>query len=126
MGELEPDIFTKSQKRGALREINLKKEKIYENLKGRACANGRPQRCYIPKDDVLSPTIQLGAIFSSLVIDAHEGRYVAIFDVPGVHFNAYMPGDKFIILKIEREFVDILCEENPEPKKCTDETQTET
>ena len=27
-----------------------------------------------------------------------------------------MPGDKFIILKIEREFVDILCEENPEPK----------
>ena len=39
------------------------------------------------------------------------------FDVPGEYLNAYMPEDKFVLLKIEGGFVDILCEVNPKHKK---------
>ena len=51
-----------------------------------------------------------------LLINAYEGRDTAVFDVPGAYLHAKMPGDKFAILKIEGEFVDIMCEVNPEYK----------
>ena len=47
------------------------------------------------------PTIYLEALFTSLIIDAHEGIYVDISDVPGAYLNTDMPEDKFILLKIE-------------------------
>ena len=56
-------------------------------------------------------------MFTSLIIDAHEGIDVAIFDVPGAYLNANIPEDKFILLNIEGEFVDIMCEVNSKHKK---------
>ena len=38
---------------------------------------------------------------------------MAIFDVPGAYLNADMLEDKFVLLKLEDEFVDIMCEVNP-------------
>ena len=64
------------------------------------------------------PTISLEALFSILIINVPEGRDVAIFDVPATYFDADMPGENFTILKIEGEFVDIMCEVNPEHNKC--------
>ena len=58
-----------------------------------------------------------GIFFTRLIIDAHEWIYVAIFDVPGAYLNADMPEDKFILLNIEGEFVDIMWEVNPKHKK---------
>ena len=40
-----------------------------------------------------------------------------ISDVPGAYLNAEIPEDKFILLKIERYFVDIMCEVNPKHEK---------
>ena len=40
-----------------------------------------------------------------------------IFDVPGSYLNADIPEDKFILLNIEEESVDIMCEVNPKHKK---------
>ena len=40
-----------------------------------------------------------------------------IFDVPRAYLNADITEDKFILLKIEGYFVDIMCEVNPEHKK---------
>ena len=48
-GAMNPVRLTISQKKGALRAINLIKEKWREKLKRRTCADGRPQRCYITK-----------------------------------------------------------------------------
>ena len=48
------------------------------------------------------------------MIDAFEERVMAIFDVPGAYLNADMPEDKFVLLKLEDEFVDIICEVKPE------------
>ena len=39
------------------------------------------------------------------------------FDVPRAYLNTYIPKDKFILLNIEREFVDIMCEVNHEHNK---------
>ena len=86
-------------------------------LKGRTCADGRPQRCYITKEYTSLLTIYLEYFITNLIIDAHEGIDVEVFDVPGAYLNADMPEDKFIILNIEGEFVDIMCEVNPEHKK---------
>ena len=60
------------------------------------------------------PSISLEDLFTSPIIDLHEGRDVATFDVLGAYLNAGTPEDKFIILKIEGEFVDIMFEMNPD------------
>ena len=38
---------------------------------------------------------------------------MAIFDVRGAYLNAYIPEDKCVLIKLEDEFVDIMCEVNP-------------
>ena len=52
--------------------------------------------------------------FTTLVIDAHEERDVATFDIPGAYLHAEMPADKEVILKLRGHFVDIMCDINVE------------
>ena len=40
-----------------------------------------------------------------------------ILDLPGAYLNTDTPEDKFILLNIEGEFLDIMCKMNPEHKK---------
>ena len=49
-----------------------------------------------------------------LLINAHEDRKCAVFYVPGAYLHAEIPDDKFVLLKIEGEFVDSMVEVNPE------------
>ena len=63
------------------------------------------------------PTIALEALFVSLLIDAHEGRSVQTFDVPGAYIHASLPDDKVVHMKFEDKFVEIMCEVNPEYEK---------
>jgi hypothetical protein len=57
------------------------------------------------------------ALLGTLVIDALEERDVAIFDVPGAYLQAEMPKEKNMLMKFRDEFVDIMCDVNPEYKK---------
>ena len=50
------------------------------------------------------------ALLAQLIIDAFEERAMEIFDVPGAYLNSYMPEDKFVLVKLEDKFVDIICE----------------
>jgi len=52
-----------------------------------------------------------------LVVFAHEKRDVAVLDVPGAYLHADLPADKFVLLKIEGQFVDIMVDVNPEFKE---------
>ena len=106
--------LTIDNKRRALRAINLIKDKRCGKIKGRTCADGRPQRAYTPREEASSPTIALESLMATLLLDAHEERDVAIFDVPGEYLHAELPKDKFMLLKREGPFVDIMCEVNPE------------
>lgn len=56
----------------------------------------------------------LEALLCSMMIDAYEQRAVATFDIPGVYLQASLPEDKFVLLKLEGQFVTIMCEVNPE------------
>ena len=67
-------------------------------MKGRTCANGRKQKRYLKHGETIpSPTASLEAIIGTLLIDAKEGRDVAIFDIPGAYLHAEMPVDKKIV-----------------------------
>ena len=83
-------------------------------MKGRTCADGSTQRKYVPLEEAPSPpTLSLEELMGILLVNAYEERDTAIFYVPGAYLQAKMPDDKFAILKIEGEFVDIMCEVNP-------------
>ena len=63
---------------------------------------------------MILPTIPLEALIVSLLIDAHEGIVVQSFDVLGSYLHASLRDDKVVHMKFEGEFVDIMCELNPE------------
>ena len=56
-------------------------------------------------------------MFTNLIINELEGIDVENFYVPVSYLNSDMPEYKFILLNIEGEFVEIMCEVNPENKK---------
>jgi hypothetical protein len=75
------------------------KEKRDGSIKGRACADGRKQREGSTKSDATSPTVALESVLITATIDAHEGREVAIVDVPGAYLTADMDEEVFMCLR---------------------------
>ena len=105
VGRVCPEYQTPKQKRDALRAITLIKEKRFVKIKGRECADGRSQRAYITKEEEAGPTISMEALLGHLMIDTFEQCEMALFDVPGAYLNADMPEDKFVLLKLDYEFL---------------------
>ena len=64
--------LTESQRRGALRVINLIKEKRDGRLKGRSIADGRPQRASYTKEETSSPMAAPESVLLAALIDAVE------------------------------------------------------
>ena len=60
--------------------------------------------------------LSLETLFTSLIIDSHKGGYVTIFDFSGAYPNIDMTKEKFTSIRIEGEFVDIMCEVNLDKK----------
>ena len=54
---------------------------------------------------------------ASIIIDVVEGRKVAIFDVPGAYLHAEMPDDQRTLMVLRGDFVDIMCQVNPDYEK---------
>ena len=110
--------MTRTEKIEALEVTNPIKEKRTETIKGRTCANGSKKRSFLKDGEYFSsPTILIEALFSSLVIDTHEGIDIATFDVPGAYLHVEIPEDKQIPLRLRDEFVDIMCDVNEEHRK---------
>ena len=51
---------------------------------------------------------------STLVLGAYESQDVAIFYVPGAYLNVDMPDEKYFRLKLKGNFMDIMCDVNPD------------
>ena len=113
-GRVFPEELIPKQKRDALHAITLIKEKIYGKNKRRGCADGISQRRYITKEEAAETKFSMKALLAQLMIDVFEERAMEIFDVPGAYLNPIIPEDKFVLLKLEDEFVDIMCEVNSE------------
>ena len=107
--------LTTKQKKGALSAINLIKLKRDNELKARTVANGKKHRHLYSKEQSTSPTISHDAMMVSLIIDAIEGRDVAIADIKGAYLLADM--DEYVLLRMTGQSVDILCNVNKEYEK---------
>ena len=83
--------LTAEQRASALKYLMYLKEKRDGRIKGRGCADGRPQRLYTDKHESSSPTASLAGVMLTCLIDAHENRDVATVDIPGAFLQTKMP-----------------------------------
>ena len=86
------------------------KQKRLGKIKGRGCDDDGPQREHIAKLESSSPTVKIHALFISCLIDAIEGRKVAIADISGAFSSADWPlNAPPCYLKFEGVMVDMIC-----------------
>ena len=83
--------LTKEERTKALKHLMYLKEKRNGRIKGRGCADGRPQQAYTEKIGTSSPTASLAAIMLTCLIDAFEKRDVTTVDIPGAFLQTKMP-----------------------------------
>ena len=81
-------------KNKALNYLMFLKMKRCGKLKARGCADGRPQREYITREQSSSPTVSLYALMGSCVMDAMEERKVITIDIPGAFLQGDWPQDE--------------------------------
>jgi len=110
-GLVDLPMLTGDQKKDALCDIYLIKQKWCGKIKGQTCADGRKQQGLYPKELVASSTVSLEAFCISLRIDAKEKRIVSTADIPGAYLNTNM--DDFVLMWLTGNIVEILCEINP-------------
>jgi hypothetical protein len=70
---LKPSELSKTTRYEALNYLMFLKRKRCGKIKARGCADGRPQREYISKDESSSPTVSIYALMTSCLMDAIEG-----------------------------------------------------
>ena len=109
---LDPSKMTSEEKREALMALFNLKVKRDKSIKVRVLADGRKQRKKAIPGAASSPTVSLEALLLTCVVDAAEGRDVAITDIPGAYLSADM--DKIVNLKLEGSLAEIMAQIAPE------------
>jgi hypothetical protein len=110
---LKPSEINRTIRFEALNYLMFLKRKRCGKIKARGCADGRPQREYISKDESSSPTVSIYALMTSCLMDAIEGRKVATCDIPGAFLQADWPADRDCYLKFEGAMVSMICDIDP-------------
>lgn len=98
--------LTPEQRKEALAYLMFLKRKRCGKIKGRGCADGRKQRPFVLREDAAAPTVATEAVFLTAVIDAYEGREVAIVDIPGAFMQVDM--DTLVHMILTGPIVEIL------------------
>ena len=62
------------------------------------------------------PKLSLEELFFTLIVGEHEGCDVDTFEIPDAYLHAEIPKDKRILMNLRGNFVDIMCQVNPEYK----------
>jgi hypothetical protein len=107
--------LTHTQRQMVLESHMFLKLKRDGRTKARTVAGGNKQRNYISKEDSSSPTVATESVLLTCIIDAEEGRDVAVIDIPNAFIQTRVEEEKdmsFIILR--GVLVDILVEIAPE------------
>ena len=82
-------------------------------VKACRCADGRPQREYVSKDDSSSPMVSIYVLMAQCVMGAMEGRKVVTCNIPGAFLQSDWPEDNDCYIKFEGMMVEMLCEIDP-------------
>ena len=67
-----------------------------------------------------SPAASLESLITFLLVDAYEGRDVAVYDIPGAYLKASLSpkgSEERTLMKLDGDFVDIMVKFNPEHAK---------
>jgi hypothetical protein len=91
--------LTREERKKAISSLMFLKEKRDKSIKGRFCADGRKQRGDWTKQETTSLTVSNESVFLAAVIDAHEGRDVGFYDIPGAFLHADSDEDITMVLK---------------------------
>ena len=78
------------------------------------CKRKQTKSVFEKYESLASPTVGLVILMTTLLIGSHEERKFIYFDVPGDFLQAEMVYDKLVLLKLKGDFVDMMCEINPE------------
>jgi hypothetical protein len=90
------------------------KQKCDGKIKGITVSGGNKQRDYISKKDASSPTVATEEVLLSCIIDAEEGRDVAVVDIPNAFVQTRAENEKDVaFINIRGVLVDILVEIAP-------------
>ena len=109
---MDAATLTKEQRAKAISSLMFLKEKRDGTIKGRAYAIGTPQRAYIKKEDAaLIPTCAMESVFITLVVNAHERRHVASFDVPTAFLHALT--DEDVVMRLEGRLAELMVKVDP-------------
>jgi hypothetical protein len=73
--------LTHAKKQSVLESHMFLKEKRTGEIKGQTVAGGNKQRDFITKEEATSPTVATEAVLLTCIIDADEGRDVAVIDI---------------------------------------------
>jgi hypothetical protein len=110
--------LSKVQRQTVLESHMFLKQKRDGKIKGITVAGGNKQRDYISKEDASSPTITTEAVLLACIIDAEEGRDVAVVDIPNFFVQTRVENKKDLaFIKIRGVLVDILVEIAPDVYK---------
>ena len=105
-------------RRNAMESLIFIVEKRDGRIKARTVANGSKQRTWMSKEDAASPTVMLESVMLSAIIDAKEGREVAVVDIPNAFVqtaNVKLKDDhQMDIMKIKGRLAEILVSIAPE------------
>jgi hypothetical protein len=106
--------LSKPQRQTVLESHMFLKEKRDGSLKGRTMAGGNKQRDYISKEDASSPTIATEAVLLSCIIDAKEGRDVAVINIPNAFIQTRVEDEgDMVIIRIRGVLLDVLVQIAP-------------
>jgi hypothetical protein len=103
--------LTNKEKSDALYALILLTEKRNGDIKGRACVDGSKQRDYSNKEDAALPTASLEGILITVAIDVHEGRDVAVIDIPGAYLHTLT--DEKIVMLLKGKTAELMAAVNP-------------
>jgi hypothetical protein len=81
-------ILSKQDVLGTLNTLTFIKRKRCGRIKVRTCADGRLQRDLYQKWESSSPTVRMELVLYTSMLDAHEGRIVDVYNIPGAFLHA--------------------------------------
>ena len=106
--------LTGDKRREPLSSLMHLKKKRNGKIKGRSCADGRPQRKVVTKDEVASPTVATESIFTTATIDAFENRDVTTVDLPGVFLHTEVdPNGDIVHMVLRGKLAELMVKINP-------------
>jgi hypothetical protein len=112
---VDPQDLTSEECQEVLESHMFLKQKQDETVEGRAVAGGNKQHGKTDKLDASSPTATLKSVLLATVIDAHEGRDVAVINIPNAFVQTCLEvdGDK-AIMRLRGKLAKLMVKVAPE------------